>query len=1636
MFLNRFLMRLVSLFALGMLIGCLFMPTAGWADITFVYPGPAYVPFSGPCVPVSICLPGVSVTNPYTLNTGDSLVTVYEQIGDTSPGSFSQYGGSNTIYCCFGVGNFSSGYYLLAGGTLTVGPDNLGVSSQPTGIGLFQQTGGTISVIDGGGIVVGFGGSGTYDLMGGTATAIYGSVGVCGTGIINQTGGTLTTTSGGLSLGFYRNGTCQAGTFPSFVGTGNGTYNLSAGSLTVALNEDIGVNGSGSFTQSGGTNTIQNGNGLRLGVDSAGIGTYTVSGGTLSAGFLTIGRSGTGTFTENGGTVNIAGNLLMGNGGGGVGVGGTGTLNLNGGTLNIGSGFIGNVPQSTGTVTIAGSSVLNVSSRLTIGVSGQGMLTLQDAGSLTVSGNGVAIVPGFLSPIEDIGSPGTGTVVQTGGTHTIQSPYGLRLGVGTTGNGTYIMDGGTFSMGYTAIGRDGIGTFTQNGGTVNVSNIVYVGYNPTATGTLSINGGTFNFGTLTVGNAAGSNGAINLTSGTFYNLGCCETVGNGGTGIFNQTGGTNSMPFGILLLGVNQGSNGTYNLWDGMLSLNGNIHVGFDGTGTFNQFGGVVTVAPGGVILGSDSPTGRGFYNLEGGTLTSSFITVGQGGGTGTFKQDAGSVTLAGGIGNGGLIIGGGIGCGVNCTLGGNGTYNFTGGSLSTTNEFIGAFSAGTGVFNQQVGTMNVINGSLFIGFSTGSTGTYNLTGGTLTSTSVDGSNVEIVGQFGTGTFNQYGGTNTIVNSGLRIGRNAGSSGTYNLYAGTLSVGGNMRVGSSGSGVFNQSGGTANIANTVFVADQTGATGIINLTGGTLTSGGGVIGNAIGSTGAVTVTGPGSWTITTDTFEIGELGQGTLTITNAGKVAWSNITNGVVLGDQTGSTGTTTVTGTGSLLNFIALEVGASGLGTLTVQNGGEAFGLNGITIGGQKGSVGSVTVTGAGSSLQSASFGPLYVGNSGQGTLVVQQGASVTTGSIYVGEFGQGALIVESGGVVSNQIASNVVVIGDQAGSGGSVTVTDTGSHLNAAGFLTVGGSGQGTLLIENGGSVLASGISIGPLGQVTISNGTLHAAGPVGVTVQTGGILRGNGTVAGAVTNKGTVAPGGAGQTLSLKDSYTQTASGTLTIEATPTTVSSLAVGKTATLAGTLALTFDPGTYASGTIYTLVTAKKGVTGTFGGQTVNGAAYLGGLVPTPIYTSTQVNLGFDPLAAFAATPNQLAVASSLQQSLSTTTSGDVVTAFSALISGTPSQLQTAFNTMAGTAYTALPAVAINTLDAAASALFDHWHGTGTGFAGTRMLPVASLSGSGWTAHDSTRPMWWTGAASGPQASPGTSGFPALSGSDSGDALTTRGSGFWTQSLNGNMGVTGWGDSLASANAQTSGTLMGYDSVLSPSLRIGTALGRWQSGLTMNDGTGQSTAISTGLVAAYAQYSFGDWTLDSLAGYTSDTGQVSRPLAFLGRLATATYTSNDMIAAVQAGPRLHWGGMTVLPTFGVDYAQATLPTVIEGGAGSLDLTVAGQTVTSVRGVVGLRIAGPDTGGSFGWTAYVNYGHEFGASTFSTTATLAAAPGNPFTVTGVSAPADTWRAGVGLNWRPLDNAEIRLTYDAILSAPQTSQAGSVTFDWHF
>jgi T5SS/PEP-CTERM-associated repeat protein len=208
------------------------------------------------------------------------------------------------------------------------------------------------------------------------------------------------------------------------------------------------------------------------------------------------------------------------------------------------------------------------------------------------------------------------------------------------------------------------------------------------------------------------------------------------------------------------------------------------------------------------------------------------------------------------------------------------------------------------------------------------------------------------------------------------------------------------------------------------------------------IGYGVGSTGAVTVEGPGStWTNSSELF-VGYNGSGTLNITNGGAVG----SDEAYLGYYPGAIGTVTVDGPGStwtnILDDEYLYIGYEGSGTLNITNGG-AVSSETCKIGLKSGSTGEVTVAGPGSAWTNSS--ELFVGNNGSGTI------NITSG----------------GAVINNGYAS--------IGSTGEVTVDGPGSTWTNGGDLYA----YGTLNITNGGRVIVAGT------LTTYENGFINLAG-----------------------------------------------------------------------------------------------------------------------------------------------------------------------------------------------------------------------------------------------------------------------------------------------------------------------------------------------------------------------------------------------------------------------------------------------------------------------------------------------------------------------------------------------------------------------
>ncbi|HVT27951.1 MAG TPA: dockerin type I domain-containing protein [Lacipirellulaceae bacterium] len=189
------------------------------------------------------------------------------------------------------------------------------------------------------------------------------------------------------------------------------------------------------------------------------------------------------------------------------------------------------------------------------------------------------------------------------------------------------------------------------------------------------------------------------------------------------------------------------------------------------------------------------------------------------------------------------------------------------------------------------------------------------------------------------------------------------------------------------------------------------------------------------------------------------------------------------------VTVNGLAWNAVLIKVGELAHGVLTVTNAAQISSSSG-QIGAEIGSVGAVTIDGIGSSWN-------------------------TTSLFEVGGKGSGALTVENGGTMTS--AAGPISIGSLSGSTGNVTVTDPDSQWNVTGaLLSIGNDGDGTLTVENGGSVSSIrcqiGADIGATGSVTVTG-----AGSIwfnSLDVQVGGSLSSpGGSASMTITDSGLV-------------------------------------------------------------------------------------------------------------------------------------------------------------------------------------------------------------------------------------------------------------------------------------------------------------------------------------------------------------------------------------------------------------------------------------------------------------------------------------------------------------------------------------------
>ena len=529
----------------------------------------------------------------------------------TVTGAGSSWTNSGTLV----VGRLASGDMTIeAGGrvfnTMASIGDNPGSSGRVTVTGDGSLWGNT------GLLNVGASGTGTLTISNGGAVsntdAFVGNASGSNGAVTVVFAGSTWTSDGALHVGAFGTGTLavQAGASvfsgPGFVGSGNGstgTASVIGGSSWQSSGElRIAGGGSGMLLIAGGT--VSNTNGI-LGSGTSGAGTVTVDGIDsvwTNSGNLQVGHLGTGTLTiVDGGQVHVGGNLS---------INASSTVNLNGGTLRFdGYARDGTFNYDSGTIQLAGTRVIGTDAAIadlfgaspaiigdkalaiegttgietslsvsggaltsqgsiTVGMSAEAALTIQDGGSVSGTQGTIGSATGS-----------SGTVTVTGSGSTWTSSSSLLVSVFGTGI-LMIEDGGAvFSGGGT------LGSRSAGGGTVIVDG---------AGSTWAVDG------SLTV-SARGSN-ALHILAG--------GAVSSGLSTVASQSGADGEV--------IVSGSGSTWTI-DERLAIGGGIGRG----GLINGGAGRLVIEPGatvsvaeGIVLFPD-----GLLELAGGTLATAAIS-------------------------------------------------------------------------------------------------------------------------------------------------------------------------------------------------------------------------------------------------------------------------------------------------------------------------------------------------------------------------------------------------------------------------------------------------------------------------------------------------------------------------------------------------------------------------------------------------------------------------------------------------------------------------------------------------------------------------------------------------------------------------------------------------------------------------------------------------------------------------------------------------------------------------------------------------------------------------------------------------------------------------------------------------------
>jgi outer membrane autotransporter protein len=1174
----------------------------------------------------------------------------------------------------------------------------------------------------------------------------------------------------------------------------------------------------------------------------------------------------------------------------------------------------------------------------------------------------------------------SGTNTYTGSTTVSAGILNIQNGsaLGDTFNGTTVSSGATLQLqGGISVGNEfliisGAGAAGQNGALVNVS-------------------GTNNYDGLII---LASDSTISSDSGTL-------NLTNTGT-IENPKG---FVPSSLTLTGAGDGT---------ITSIIGNDVVSTltkNGTGTWTLFG--LNTYTGATIVDA------GTLLVDGSLAPGSAVTVNSGatlGGTGTA---AGAVTIA----DGGILAPGN-------SPGTPGT--FTMGSLSLGNASLLNYDLGTpGVIPSGANDLTNVTGNLVLdgslnttalaGFGPGAYRLFNYSGA-LTDNTLDigtvpagfsASDFTII----TGLPNEvdllvlagpfppsvqfWDGPNTTPNGVIDGGTGDWDNFRTNW---TDASGNNNSSWLNGMAVFAGTAGIVTVTQPIFFAgmefmtdgyqiDQ-GAEGSLNLIGSpTITTDAGVtatINATLNGAGGITKEGPGTLILSGENTYLG------ITTINAGVLSISSDAN---LGITPGAPVANQLTFNGGTLQGTAIFALDTNRG-ITLLSGGGTIGVtaaNILSYGGVITGAGSLTKTDTGTLVLSGMN--TYTGattvNGGTlaagaiNTLPSQTALAVATGATFdLNNFSQSIGSLAGAGSVTLGTATLT--------TGNDNTSTDFSGVISGVGGLTKVGAGMQTLSGKN----TYAGVTAVNAGSLIVDGSIASAE----TFVNPGGLLGGNGSLDGNLTNSGIVSPGNSPGKLTVNGNYTQTTNGTLLIEIAgtgtdPRQFDLLAMGGHASLAGTLQLSrLGNFQLQIGDKIIFLTAQDGVSGTFS------------TIQNPFLSNTLIKVEINILAnavelegtqgsftAVACNPNTLAVAKALDSAVGDPRAAALIEFLDAqplpelcpdleLIS--PEELAAMFNI--GVSLANIQTVNLE-----------------------RRMEDIRAGSSGFSARGfsiDSRVSDFSQGLAGPTGPEGKSGPSVMQPTPENRwGVFATGLGEFT-SVDDTSIAPGY-------NFSTGGLTFGVDYRVSPNFAIGLTGGYAHTNADLvNNG---SLDVNGGTIGAYATGFGGGFYFDA-AAFGVFNGYDSHRTALLGT-ASGDTDGQDFNALVVGGYDWKSGGLSIGPLASFQYTYVGLDSFTEHGS-LAPLSFSNQNAESTRTALGAKA-------SYDWHVghvvvkpelRASWQHEFGDTDYSVVSRFANGAGNSFTVNGPAIGRDSLLIGAGAAVMFNDRVSVYAYYDGELA----------------